>query len=367
MTPTRTSDGKQSSKGAATGAPLRRRLAICATTSVLGLLTAEGFARVATPRPGAPLPAQGRLLENVEHPELLFINQPEASKTVHYDEGSERRWSVTMRTNEHRFRGPAVAREKPAGVLRVACVGDSHTFGDGVGDEETWPARLQAYAEGHVEVLNCGVNGYDTLQEALWYERYVEPFDPDLVLLAFFPNDVAVRGLAAAEKPDRLAAWTHPRRGGAIRFVREHSVAVDVVCDRLYRQRSFAARLAGWSSRYVDGDPGWERAKAALVRLRDRCAAEGRELRLVLFPYLFRAGDAFASHEVLATVAAFCRSQGVDCHDAEPALLAALAGGDARELRVSRRDFHANGRAYDAAARSVAAWLAASGLPFRER
>lgn len=53
------------------------------------------------------------------------------------------RFPFRMTTNARGFRGPVLARAKPAGALRVVAVGNSSTFGWGVNDDETYPAQLE--------------------------------------------------------------------------------------------------------------------------------------------------------------------------------------------------------------------------------
>lgn len=345
----------------------RRKLLWCALAPVLGLLLVELVVRMGDARAMAFPETNGNLFADVKDPTLMFVNRPDAQKVIRYDEGPGKRWSVRMRTNAQRFRGPVVEQPKPENVRRIVCLGDSHTWGDGVQQAETWPAQLQALAGPGVEVLNCGVNGYDTMQTVLWYERFVEPFDPDLVLLTFFPNDVNIRqvGKGDGAVKDRWIAWTHPRRDGFVRGLRDVSVAADLICDRVYRWRSLTARQDSWSDRYRDGDPGWERAKEALARLRERCEADGRELQVLLFPYLVPKGEHFESHEVLEVVAQHCAERGLACFNGEAALLKALDPEDPHGLRVSRSDFHANGKAYGAFAQGVAEWLATAGWSMR--
>jgi len=335
-----------------------------------GLLLAELLVRLAAPTVLLLPEVQGSLLTDVEDPILDYVNRPNASRSIHYDDGEGARWTVRMETNRQRFRGPVVAVSKPKGVLRVACLGDSHTWGDGVSAGETWPAQLQRHAAAGVEVLNCGVNGYDTLQEVLWYERFVERMDPDLVLLCYFANDVAARGLGkpgVRVRKDLITSWTHPRRPGLVRSLRDTSLTLDLICDRIWCWRSLRERQHSWSSRYVPTDPGWQQAQDALLRLRERCLRDGRELRVVFFPYLVRAGAVFESSAVLRIAREFCQASGILSFDGEPALLAALGDRDTAELRVSLSDFHANGEAYAAFAAAVAEWLAADGLPFGQR
>ena len=99
-----------------------------------------------------------------------------------------------VRVNSHGMRNPEVTLEKPPGVLRVAALGDSTTFGYGVEDDQTWPAFLQrslnAAGTGRTwEVLNFGVTGYATTDEAIVLDRKARAFDPDVVVLGYNLND----------------------------------------------------------------------------------------------------------------------------------------------------------------------------------
>ncbi len=76
------------------------------------------------------------------------------------------RWlpATQYRVNEMGFRGDAWSKAPEAGVARVAVVGDSFVFGQGVQEPDTLPATLahalRARAPGRrVEVLNFGIPG----------------------------------------------------------------------------------------------------------------------------------------------------------------------------------------------------------------
>ncbi len=80
--------------------------------------------------------------------------------------------------------------EPSAGIRRVLCVGDSFTFGAGLLDEQTMPARLEVALNGdgpaRWEVLNFGVEGYGTDQQWLYFADRGLRYEPDLVVLSFF-------------------------------------------------------------------------------------------------------------------------------------------------------------------------------------
>jgi len=81
--------------------------------------------------------------------------------------------------------------------LRIACVGDSWTFGMNVDQDRTYPSRLAAdlgASGARAEVLNFGVLGYSSFQGRRLLERRVLELDPDVVAIGFGMNDSEVAG-----------------------------------------------------------------------------------------------------------------------------------------------------------------------------
>ncbi len=77
------------------------------------------------------------------------------------------------------------------GALRLACYGESFTFGSEVDDPDTWPARLAVTAEGALEVLNLGVGGWGTDQALLRFRDTVDDLAPDVVLMGLLSENIA--------------------------------------------------------------------------------------------------------------------------------------------------------------------------------
>ena len=118
------------------------------------------------------------------------------SGTVYDHQSPYGDFRVTVRVNRDGFRSPAVEARKPPGVFRIFTVGDSTTFGLGVENHETFPARLEAKlnegaGEGlRFEVINGGVPGYNLAHYYLVLRDIVFRYDPDLILLGILPwND----------------------------------------------------------------------------------------------------------------------------------------------------------------------------------
>lgn len=105
-------------------------------------------------------------------------------------------YTVTYAMNEHGYRDRPRQRERPADTFRIACLGDSFTFGQGVHAADVFTQRLERQLnatrsadEPNYEVLNYGVCGYDTIQERLVYQRIASQFSPQVVLLVMVEND----------------------------------------------------------------------------------------------------------------------------------------------------------------------------------
>ena len=87
--------------------------------------------------------------------------------------------------NHHGFRDrDHGAKDRP----RLLFLGDSFTWGYGVGDHDRFTDLLERHLPGW-EVFNEGVSGYGTDQELLVLEQTVDDVAPDLVGLIFCGND----------------------------------------------------------------------------------------------------------------------------------------------------------------------------------
>ena len=93
--------------------------------------------------------------------------------------------------------GFAAERAEQAASLRIACVGDSITFGAGIKGRaaNSYPAQLEKRLGKHAVVGNFGVSGATLLKKGdkpYWEEaRYQDAldFEPDLVIIKLGTND----------------------------------------------------------------------------------------------------------------------------------------------------------------------------------
>ncbi len=98
---------------------------------------------------------------------------------------------------------------KPEGLYRLLLLGDSQAMGQGVEYPHTIAAvlerRLAQEIGRPVEVVNAGVDGYNTTQEAAFLKARGMSFEPDCVLLLFVANDLELPTFLL--NPRRLGRW----------------------------------------------------------------------------------------------------------------------------------------------------------------
>jgi lysophospholipase L1-like esterase len=162
---------------------LGRKLLLSLASVVVSCLVAEGVVRlVLGPQPKFPRRV-------VEGPHGLRINEPNA---VYRHQSAD--VSVWFRINSKGLRADReYPYEKPAGTKRVVCLGDSFTAGYEVDLEDCFTRVLERElnAPGRaVEVLDAGVSGFGTAEELLYLERELIRYQPDVVVVSFYGNDL---------------------------------------------------------------------------------------------------------------------------------------------------------------------------------
>ena len=119
-----------------------------------------------------------------EVPGVLYTYRPEFEGVA---------FGVDLKTNSVGFRSHEWRQEKSDDTFRIALIGDSHAFGFGVPSKRIMPTVLTELLEerydGPAEVLNFGVNGYNTWQHLAVLQHLALDYDPDMVLLLPCSND----------------------------------------------------------------------------------------------------------------------------------------------------------------------------------
>jgi hypothetical protein len=102
---------------------------------------------------------------------------------------------VVHTTNSLGFRGNEFIERKSKNTIRIAFLGDSFTFGEGVKDHDIFTKRIEdslnkTNATENYECLNFGVGGYNSEQSLFMLRNIVINFKPDIAILCYTLNDV---------------------------------------------------------------------------------------------------------------------------------------------------------------------------------
>jgi len=124
-------------------------------------------------------------------------------------------WTISL--NSQGYRNTELSSAKPPSAVRIACVGDSWTFGMNVDQPRAYPSRLaehlrEVQAETNFEVLNFGVLGYSSFQGLQLLKTRVLDLHPDIVAIGFGMNDSEVAGYRDRD----MVSWTRPGFGTRI-------------------------------------------------------------------------------------------------------------------------------------------------------
>lgn len=203
----------------------------------------------------------------IDHPELGYVHP----RSVTYRLGKNR---VSLNSNGHRDDEMPV--QKPAGERRILVLGDSSTFGWGVDQGEDFPARLEALLreqkDGVWQVINSGVNGYNSEQEAIFFSTEGIRYQPDIVLLVFGSNDVDAVIDPNSETWRRYPTW--PSSLPEL-LSRARSLSYLYQTTRLFQQmQEVGAPVADRSSPSVTDHPRWSVSFEAVRSILKLCERE---------------------------------------------------------------------------------------------
>jgi lysophospholipase L1-like esterase len=188
-----------------------------------------------------------------------------------------------------------IVSPKPKGVFRILCVGDSFTFGVENALGLTFPKVLEAILAGRpgaptIEVLNAGVSGLNSCQEAAWLEHYGWELEPDLVIVGFVMNDVIPADDASMPR-------NFPGRSWMLRYPLYHWLRHNMInrwrvsgddpeARRLREARKRHLGLLKTSPSSKGMKAFWDDALACLAGLGEACRAREVPALLIVFPTL---------------------------------------------------------------------------------
>lgn len=267
----------------------------------------------------------------VDDPQLGYKHP----KSVSYLLGENR-----VELNAKGLRDGEISYKKPDGERRILVLGDSVAFGWGVSQGEVFSDQMEPLLREQTgmewQVINAGVNGYNTEQEATFLRTEGMRYAPDYVLLIYVSNDVDPAIDPNETTWRRYPEWPKSLPEAANRllqlsylnqmthlFVRMHKMDLARAAAETGNDLTFRGE-----SRSMTSHSNWQRSKKALLDIALQCRESGVPLLVALYGSL----DGGFDHEFISEL----QQAGIDAILLQPA----YQDVPESQAHVSRIDSH---------------------------
>jgi len=280
---------------------------------------------------------------------LLRFAFRDVTTTVDFQSYFTLRWRQEVRLNNMGFRDHDVAGAKPEHTYRIAVIGDSFTYGQGVETAARFTDRLETELNGsacpdvHYDVINLGQPGAETVDHLRILRTIALAQEPDFILLQWYENDVEGDDKSGRPRPMRLLPSAFLTKS-----LRAHSVLFYLLQSRWTGLQKSLGWLPSYESymreRFQDPDsPDSRAATEDLAGFFTTSRAKGLPVGMILFPDPGGQRDLSFLHD---RVLAQCAAAGVDYVSLQEQFAAVADPGS---LWASRLDHHPGALAHQMA------------------
>ena len=202
--------------------------------------------------------------------------------------------------NTDGFRDRDFIIPKPPSIYRILVLGDSFVWGVGLDMKDTLPKILESMLHKEIktptiEVINAGEGGYNTRQELLRFRDKGLKYEPNMVILVYFLNDVL--NSALPEKKNSKSALNSittnlvrllrvmELRSRIVMFV---SQRIRDIITKIYLDKQNPFLLVDtMNNLYINDYIGWVNSKKALYETSRLCKENNAYFIGVIYPALY--------------------------------------------------------------------------------
>lgn len=265
-------------------------------------------------------------------------------------------WCVRYDFSSRRLRDREYPLEPAEGVLRIAVVGDSFVFGEGVPNQQSLPRQIHDLLGAEFEVLNGGLVGADTIREYELAALLAGQAHCTRIVFVFIPNDVPLTD-ELIKRQNGINDLINFRSAGLVTYEADAWYSGRLRTVQLIGRRLFLRRIRQETIQwYVDSyDPRYNGENLAVLDQTLHALANLPDCRVafVIYPLLEGLESGYPLSAIHERVAAMARRAGLPVLD----LAEVFDGTSSRELWVHPVDHHPNGAAHAVAARAIVDWL----------
>ncbi|MFX0194692.1 MAG: SGNH/GDSL hydrolase family protein [Candidatus Hodarchaeota archaeon] len=289
-------------------------------------------------------------------------------------------FDIHVKINGQGLRDRPYSYQRQKGVFRIVVLGDSFTWGFGVEQDQIFTEIIER-SQDNLEVINMGVSGYSTDQEYLLLKEEGLKYQPQLIMLMFFDNDIYENSLAVNyfiyPKPKfsivnaQLVLTNRPLpKVSPLRkvhyFLRTHLITYNVLVRVLsYNQtkpirlsRKLASGITLWLTGKKKENP-FELTCAIISELKALSETCGAQLVIVKIATQDQALD--FDNTKPNELAEYCHAQNIPFLDLAEPFQDYLRSDNNHSLQFAN-DRHWNVNAHNRAARVIHSYLQSKGL-----
>lgn len=226
--------------------------------------------------------------------------------------------------NPHKFTDRPRKVEKDSGVFRIAVLGDSFIWGDGLPYDSAWSHKLEQRILAKydsVEVMHWGRNGWQTKQEFEFYSTEGYKYNPDLLIIGYVDNDPDMGRFEHMHWDFRNNYW--------LLYKIWPSLAEKILSD------AYGRSYAKWLERLY-GEENMGVYKGLWNEFMDTLAANNQDYFVVLTP----ACLAYSCDEYYLKIAPVFDTLGLEFINLIPASTEKLSGFSYEELLANPANYH---------------------------
>jgi len=252
--------------------------------------------------------------------------------------------------------------EKPEGKFRVLVLGDSMTAGLGIKNvKNTYPKKLEYYLNKKLEVpkfeiINTGHPAWSTDNELFDLFANGFKFQPDMVILGYFHNDINDFRDSDSPRADFLSCDV-----GEIELISDKGPLKNLLKQsHLYKfvnlKINRLLEKIGNKPKFTDcikasySSIEWDMLKVYLDAINMACVIRNVKLVIGVIPLMYQLDDNYPIPEVHSKIMGYCKERSIECIDFYED---GFKGLDEKSLIISENDRHLNADGAEVVAHAI--------------
>lgn len=269
---------------------------------------------------------------------------------------SETPWCVQYEHSSKGIRDREYEVPCPDGIQRIAVVGDSFVFGEGVQFADTLPQQLAKVLGDNYECVNAGQVGANAEQEMLILDAVTEGAGCQSALLVLIPNDIPLTP-ELSEQQDYINDFILIRdryleEAQSQQFLMGYSQFLDLLMTPRAMAKIRNDTIEWYHDCYSE-----ERNRRNLEWLQSQlntlATREDSDVAIILYPLLENLEDDYPLQDIHDLLSKMAEKANLPVLDLAPI----FAGQNSRSLWVHETDHHPNRSAHAMAAVAIADWI----------